>query len=325
MTHLFRDPQGPCLAPRGSIVCVGAFDGLHLGHRALLSECVARARTAGLEAVALSFEPLPREFFGGEQPPARLQLPRARFEGLAALGCDRVGLLRFNRALASMSAEDFVRDVLVGRLQAREVWVGPDFRFGRGRAGDVALLRRMGNALGFAAHSLDIVTCVDGERVSSSRIRDALAAGALELAGSLLGRPYAISGRVVRGKQLGRQLGYPTANQRFGRCLPALWGVYAVRVHGLGDAPRAGVASLGRRPVVQGREPLLETHIFDFSGDLYGRRLCIEFVAKLRDELNFPDLPALVAQMDRDAARAREILAHPPAAPVSRPASWSPA
>ncbi|MCG6118472.1 MAG: bifunctional riboflavin kinase/FAD synthetase [Aquimonas sp.] len=325
MTRLFRDPQGPCLAPRGSIVCVGAFDGLHLGHRALLSEGVARARAAGLEAVALSFEPLPREFFGGAQPPARLQLPRARFEGLAALGCDLVGLLRFNRRLASMSAEDFVREVLVGRLNAREVWVGPDFCFGRGRAGDVALLRRMGSELGFVTHSLDIVTCVDGERVSSSRIRDALSAGALELAGSLLGRPYSVSARVVRGRQLGRQLGYPTANQRFGHCVPALWGVYAVRVRGIGEAVLAGVANLGRRPVVQGREPLLETHIFDFSGDLYGRRLSIEFVAKLRDELSFPDLPALVAQMDRDAARAREILAHPPAAPVSRPASWSPA
>lgn len=325
MTRLFRDPLGPCIAPRGSIVCVGAFDGLHLGHRALLGEVVARARASGLDAVALSFEPLPREHFARANPPARLQLPRSRFEGLAALGCDAVGLLRFNAALASMSAEDFVREVLVKRLNAREVWVGPDFRFGRGRAGDVELLKRMGAELGFVAHSLDIVTCVDGERVSSSRIRDALSAGALELASSLLGRPYTISGRVVRGQQLGRTLGYPTANQRFGRCLPALWGVYAVRAHGIADAPMAGVASLGTRPVVQGREPLLETHIFDFSGDLYGRRLSIEFVAKLRDELNFPDLPALIVQMDRDAARAREILSSVPAAAIGRPASWSPA
>jgi riboflavin kinase / FMN adenylyltransferase len=316
MTRLFRDPHGPCLAPRGSIVCVGAFDGLHLGHRALLGEVVGRAREANLDAVALSFEPLPREHFARANPPARLQLPRARYEGLAAQGCDWVGLLRFNARLASMSAEDFVREVLLQRLNAREVWVGPDFRFGRGRAGDVALLKKMGSELGFVAHSLDIVTCVDGERVSSSRIRDALAAGALELAADLLGRPYSISGRVVRGKQLGRTLGYPTANQRFGRCVPALWGVYAVRTHGIGDAPLPGVASLGTRPVVQGKEPLLETHIFDFSGDLYGRRLRIEFVAKLRDELNFPDLPALIAQMDRDAARAREILSAPSPAAV---------
>jgi len=325
MTQLFRDPLGPCLAPRGSIVCVGAFDGLHLGHRALLSEVVARARASRLEAVALSFEPLPREHFARANPPARLQLPRARFEALAKSGCDLVGLLRFNAALAAMPAQQFVREVLLARLNAREVWVGPDFQFGRGRSGDVALLRRMGAELGFAAHSLDIVTCIDGERVSSSRIRDALGAGALELASSLLGRPYAISGRVVRGKQLGRTLGYPTANQRFGRCVPALWGVYAVRVHGIGDRPMAGVASLGTRPVVQGREPLLETHIFDFSGDLYGRRLCIEFVAKLRDELNFPDLAALTVQMDRDAARAREILATSPLNTPSGAACWSPA
>ncbi|WP_395794339.1 bifunctional riboflavin kinase/FAD synthetase [Aquimonas sp.] len=325
MNRLFRDPLGPCLAPRGSIVCIGAFDGLHLGHRALLSEVVARAHAARLDAIALSFEPLPREHFSRAIPPARLQLPRARFEGLAAQGCDSVGLLRFNAALASMAAEDFVREVLVKRLNAREVWVGPDFRFGRGRGGDVDLLKRMGAELGFVAHSLDIVTCVDGERVSSSRIRDALGAGALELASSLLGRPYAISGRVVRGKQLGRTLGYPTANQRFGRCLPALWGVYAVRAHGIGDQPLAGVASLGTRPVVQGKEPLLETHMFDFSGDLYGRRLSIEFVAKLRDELNFPDLAALIVQMDRDAARAREILSTSPAAPGSAASSWSPA
>ena len=151
---------------------------------------------------------------------------------------------------------------------------------------------------------------MDGERVSSSRIRDALAAGALELAASLLGRSYRIEGRVVRGQQLGRKLGYPTANQRFQGCVPALWGIYAVRVHGIAATPLGGVASLGTRPVVKGVEPLLETHVFDFDGDLYGRRLSVEFVAKLRDEMNFPDLDALVAQIDRDAARAREILSH---------------
>lgn len=310
MTRLFRDPLGSCLTPHGSVVCIGAFDGLHRGHAALLRETIQRARSRDLSAVALSFEPLPREFFSTGKRPPRLQLPRSRFQGLADVGCDVVGLLRFNQTLASMSAERFVREVLVKRLAAREVWVGPDFRFGQGRVGDVNLLRQLGNECGFVAHSLETVSCVDGERVSSSRIRDALAAGALELAASLLGRSYRIEGRVVRGQQLGRKLGYPTANQRFQGCVPALWGIYAVRVHGIAATPLSGVASLGTRPVVNGVEPLLETHVFDFDGDLYGRRLSVEFVAKLRDEMNFPDLDALVAQIDRDAARAREILSH---------------
>jgi riboflavin kinase/FMN adenylyltransferase len=310
MTRLFRDPLGGCLTPHGSVVCIGAFDGLHRGHAALLHETLQRARTRELASVALSFEPLPREYFSAGKRPPRLQLPRSRFEGFAAAGCDVVGLLRFNHALASMSAESFVSEVLVKRLAAREVWVGPDFRFGKARTGDVNLLRQLGNQSGFVAHSMETVSCVDGERVSSSRIRDALAAGALELAASLLGRDYCLEGRVVRGQQLGRKLGYPTANQRFQGCEPALWGIYAVRVYGIAEQPMTGVASLGTRPVVNGVEPLLETHVFDFDGDLYGRRLRVEFVAKLRDEMNFPDLDALVAQIDRDAARAREILSH---------------
>ena len=310
MSRLFRDPLGNCLTPHGSVVCIGAFDGMHRGHAALLQEASRRAKARGLAMVALSFEPLPREFFGAAQRPPRLQLPRSRFESLSAAGCDVVGLLRFNRALSQMGAEQFVRDVLVGRLAAREVWVGADFRFGKGRLGDLNLLRQLGAESGFSAHSLETVSCVDGERVSSSRIRDALAAGALELAASLLGRSYRIEGRVVRGQQLGRKLGYPTANQRFQGCVPALWGIYAVRVHGIAPTPLGGVASLGTRPVVNGVEPLLETHVFDFDGDLYGRRLSVEFVAKLRDEMNFPDLDALVAQIDRDAARAREVLSH---------------
>ena len=308
MNRLFRDVDGGSLCPRGSVVCIGAFDGLHLGHRALVGHAVARAQALGLPAVALSFEPLPREFFAKDAKPPRLMLARAKLEGLYALGCDSVGLLRFNATLASMDAEDFVREVLVGRLAAREVWVGPGFRFGKGRAGDIGLLQAMGTAHSFVAHSIDPVHCGDGERVSSTRIRTALITGDFDTATKLLGRPYAIGGHVVHGKQLGRTLGYPTANLRYGGKTPALRGIYATWVHGVADHPLPSVSSFGTRPTVDGIEPLLEAHLFDFDGDLYGRRIEVEFVARLRDEEKFPDLPSLVAQMRHDDAQAREIL-----------------
>jgi riboflavin kinase/FMN adenylyltransferase len=312
MSRLFRDIHGAPRAPQGSVVCIGAFDGLHLGHQALVRHAVARARGLGLPAIALTFEPLPREFFGRTSPPARLQPTRARIEGLWALGVDQVGLLRFGDRLSAMSAEAFVDDVLHRLLSAREVWVGPEFRFGRARGGDPALLRSMGTHLGFAAGSIEPVV-VDGERVSSTRVRAALAAGDFASAARLLGRPYAIAGRVVRGRQLGRTLGYPTANLRLPRGTAPLAGIFATRVHGLGVAPLPSVSSLGTRPTVGGIEPLLETHIFDFDADIYTRRIDIEFVAKLRDELKFDGLDALVAQMDRDAGQARDILDLPPA------------
>jgi riboflavin kinase/FMN adenylyltransferase len=314
MTQLFRDVAGkPLCRPQDSVVCIGAFDGLHRGHQALVGRAVARARELGLPAVALSFEPLPREFFAPGTPPARLSLPRAKFEGLRDLGADLVGLLRFDATLASMEAERFIREVLVDRLSAREVWAGPDFRFGKGRRGDFAMLEAEGPALGFTARTIEPVL-VDGERVSSSRVRLQLAAGDLDGAARSLGRRYALSGHVVYGKQLGRKLGYPTANLRFAGKRPALGGIFACWVHGVGPAPRAGVASLGTRPTVFGTEPLLEAHLFDFDGDLYGRRIEVEFVAKLRDEEKFDDLPALVRQMDADAQQARKRLRQDPGA-----------
>ncbi|WP_213434235.1 MULTISPECIES: bifunctional riboflavin kinase/FAD synthetase [Lysobacteraceae] len=311
MSRLFRDVEGGPLCPQGSVVCIGAFDGLHLGHRALVRRAVERARAIGVPAVALSFEPLPREFFQPADPPPRLTLPRAKFEGLRDAGVDVVGLLRFNARLASMDAERFVREVLVQRLGAREIWIGPDFRFGKGRTGDLALLQRLGAELGFIADTIPQVM-VDGERVSSTRIRGALQTGDFDTAARFLGRRYAIAGRVVRGKQLGRTLGYPTANLRYGGKRPPLQGIYAVRVHGDGLNAHASVASFGTRPTVEGIEPLLEAHLFDFDGDLYGRRIAVEFVAHLRDELTFADLPSLVVQMDRDAAQARDVLSHSP-------------
>lgn len=295
------------MCPQGSVVCIGAFDGLHRGHQALVDHALARARVLDLPAVVLSFEPLPREHFMRASPPARLLLPRMKFERLAAMGVAVVGLLRFNAAMTAMTPEAFIERVLMERVQAREVWVGPGFRFGHGRRGDLAVLQRYGATHGFVADEIAMVP-FDGERASSSRVREALAAGDLDTAHAQLGRRYAIAGKVVRGKQLGRTLGYPTANLRLAGKRPALSGIYATWVHGVGAMPMASVSSLGTRPTVNGVEPLLEAHLFDFDGDLYGQRIEVEFVAKLRDEEKFNDLPALVQQMHRDAEQARRIL-----------------
>jgi riboflavin kinase/FMN adenylyltransferase len=191
-------------------------------------------------------------------------------------------------------------------LGAREIWIGPDFRFGHRRGGDLALLQRMGQEFGFSADQIEPVQ-LQGERVSSTRIREVLRSGDFTDASRLLGRAYSIGGRVVRGKQLGRTLGFPTANLRFPK-VPALSGIYATWVHGVGGRPHASVSSFGTRPTVDGIEPLLEAHLFDFDGDLYGRHIEVEFVAKLRDELKFPDLPSLTEQMQRDAETARRLL-----------------
>lgn len=325
MSLLFRDVAGPCLAPGGSVLCVGAFDGVHLGHRALLARVRERAKARDLTPLAISFEPIPREFFARGAPVPRLASAREKIEQLGAAGMARLLLLRFDAALAAMSAEAFIEDVLVGRANAREIRVGADFRFGHARRGDVAMLRAFGERHGFAVEVMPDVA-VDGERVSSSAIRTHLASGDFDAAARLLGRRFAIGGHVVRGAQLGRKLGWPTANLRLGRRTAPVGGIFAVRVRvrEAGAFPQSripnpesrlhleawpGVASLGVRPTVHGTEPLLEAHLFDFDGDLYGRRIEVEFVQKLRDEEKFDDLDAMVRQIDRDAEQARAILA----------------
>jgi riboflavin kinase/FMN adenylyltransferase len=308
MTKFYRDVAGPCEAPDGSVVTVGAFDGLHRGHRALLTRVRERADALGLAAVAVSFEPLPRAYFSPEPLP-RLASVREKLAGLRTAGMDVVLLLRFNQALTAMPAEDFVRRVLAARLAAREVWVGGDFRFGHKRGGDFALLEQMGPELGFVARAMPVQR-VAGAQASSSAVREALAASDFERAETLLGRPFAIEGRVVAGEKLGRTLGYPTANVSLGRRVVPIHGIFAVRVD-LADGREnlPGVASLGVRPTVNRlAQPLLEVHLFDFDGDLYGRRIRVRFVDKLREETHFDDLDALVAQMDRDAAQARDAL-----------------
>jgi len=313
MMKLSRDVAGPCLAPGGSVVAVGAFDGLHRGHQALLSEVRQRAQALGCTPVVVSFEPLPRAYFSKEPVP-RLSSVREKLLGFSAAGMGRTLLLRFNQALTAMSPEDFVQRVLIERLRAREVWVGADFRFGHKRAGDVALLERMGRQHGFSARTMPAVL-LEGERVSASRVRALLAAGNFGAVTPLLGRPFVIEGKVEYGNQLGRDLGYPTANIHLRDRVTPVHGIFAVRVGlGEGECSWPGVASLGTRPTVnEVAEPLLEVHLFDFEGDLYGQRMAVEFVAKLREEMKFDGLDALKQQMRHDERSAREILGMNPA------------
>lgn len=308
MFRLFRDSLGACLAPQGSVVCIGAFDGVHCGHRALLGRVRERADALGVQAIAVSFEPIPREFFARSMPVPRLDNVRGKIEQIRAAGIDALLLMRFNAALAAMPAEEFVEQILINRLEAREVWVGADFRFGHARRGDVALLQEMGDAHGFRAEVFAEFSLGD-VRVRSSAIRELLAAGEFAMAARRLGRAFRIGGHVVHGRQLGRKLGYPTANIRLGRRTSPINGIFAVHVHGVSSEAMPGVASLGVRPTVNGVEPLLEAHLFDFDGDLYGRRIDVEFVAKLRDEEKFSTLEAMVEQIHLDAAEARRLLA----------------
>jgi riboflavin kinase/FMN adenylyltransferase len=306
--RLSRDIDGPTLAVAGSVVAVGAFDGLHRGHQALLAEVRERAKVLQAQPAVISFEPLPRAFFSREPLP-RLSNMREKLRGFAAAGMEHALILRFNQALTAMSAEDFVRRVLVKRLAARELWVGADFRFGHKRAGDVGLLERMGAELGFVTRIMPAVL-LDGARVSATRVRELLAAGEFAAAEPLLGRPFVIEGKVEYGHQLGRTLGFPTANIHLQQRVSPVQGVFAVRV-GLGESECSwpGVASLGVRPTVnEVSEPLLEVHLFDFDGSLYGQRMAVEFVAKLRDEQKFDGLDALMTQMHQDARAARQIL-----------------
>jgi len=307
MLRIYRDIEGPCLAPDGSVLAIGAFDGLHRGHAALLAKVREHATKRGVLAAAVSFEPLPRSYFS-PVPLKRLSSLHEKLCGFADAGIEALLLLRFNAPLVAMHAEDFVRDVLVARMGASEIWVGADFRFGHNRVGDVALLEAMQGEGGYEVRVLDAVTNGDGERVSASRVRGALASGDFAHAAELLGRRFTIGGHVVRGQRMGHQLGYPTANIRLGTRVSPVSGIFAARVR-VGDTWWPGVASLGVRPTIAGGgEPLLEAHLFGFDGDLYGQRIEVEFVAKLRDEEKFADLDTLRAQMDRDAAAARKTL-----------------
>lgn len=285
---------------------IGNFDGVHRGHQAMLTRVREAADDLGLAAAVLTFDPHPREYFARSAAPPRLSTLRGKLEAFAAFGIDRVHIARFDRTLAELDANAFVERVLVERLNVRWILVGDDFRFGRGRAGNLALLRA--NARSFSVEAMPTVL-VDGERVSSSAVREAIASGDLERARRLLGRPYAIGGRVVHGRKLGRTLGFPTANIAL-RGTTALAGIYAVQVRGLGATPRAGVASVGVRPTVtSGGKRLLEVYVFDFDEAIYGRRVLVEFLHKIREEERYSDLDTLSRQIRADVEHARRYFA----------------
>jgi riboflavin kinase/FMN adenylyltransferase len=305
--EFIRGLQNIRAAQSGIVATIGGFDGVHRGHQALLAQLTAQAHELQLPSAVISFEPTPREYFLGKAAPARLQRLREKFEALNAHGVERFVCLRFDEHLRSLSATEFAEQILRDALGVRWLVVGHDFQFGRGREGCVASLKELGQRFGFGVDEF-APHLVGEERVSSTLVRDALATGQLTRAAQLLGRPYSICGRVVRGKQLGRKLGFPTANLRLQRRVIPLQGIFAVRASGAGLNAAPAVASLGTRPVVNGIEPLLEVNVFDFDGDLYGKQLHVEFVEYLREERWFPSLDALVEQMQQDAAQARRIL-----------------
>jgi riboflavin kinase/FMN adenylyltransferase len=292
---------------RGCVATIGNYDGVHLGHQHMIAVVRSRAAELGVPATVITFEPTPREFFEGEAAPSRLTRLREKLEALALYGIERVVVLRFDRRMQSMSAADFVDRLLVQGLGIRHIVVGHDFHFARRREGTVATLREAGDRHGFGVEEAGQYL-LDGERVSSSLVREALNRGDLARATNLLGRPYRIAGRVRRGRRLGRTLGFATANLALHRKVVPLWGIFAVRVSGAGLVDYPAVASLGTRPTVNGTDPLLEVHLFDFDRDLYGRYLDVDFVERLRDEQKFPSIEALVEQMHRDAAAARAAL-----------------
>jgi riboflavin kinase / FMN adenylyltransferase len=303
------------LPPAGLVVgrqalTVGTYDGLHLGHQALLARLHAQAQGLGLPTLMVTFEPMPREFLSPQNPPARLTSLRERWRCLEQLPLDQLCVLRFGAATRSLTADQFAV-LLAERLRPALVVVGHDFRFGRGGEGTAEKLQAAGQRLGFEVDIVEPVTLA-GERLSSSAIREALAACDLTRAERLLGRPYTMTGRVVRGEQLGRKLGFPTANVRFPHRRLPVAGIFAVRVRVRGGPATAltGVASIGTRPTVGGTEPWLEVHVFDFVGDLYGREIAVECVQFLRAELKFESLDAMVAQIHEDAAQARQLLIH---------------
>jgi riboflavin kinase/FMN adenylyltransferase len=301
--------HGTSAAPLPPVaLTVGNFDGIHRGHQAMLQRLLAGARTRGLQTCVLTFEPHPREFFAAQAAPTRLTSLREKLELLAAHGVARTHVQRFDRAFASLAPEAFADQILAKRLKAQWLLIGEDFRFGAKRAGDVPLLKELGRRHGYQVEILPVVARA-GARVSSSAVRAALAAGDLARAEELLGRPYSISGRVVHGRKLGRELGFATANVQLKHNRPPLSGIYAVRVHGVGPSSRPAVASLGVRPTItaSGRA-VLEVHLFDFSADLYGAHMRVEFLHKIRDEEKYSDLAALKAQIERDCEAARALL-----------------
>ncbi len=292
----------------GTVATIGNFDGVHLGHRHVIEALASKGKRLGLPVTVVLFEPQPLEYFLGDKAPARLTRLREKLARLKELPVDWVMPLKFDRSLASLSALEFINQVLLDKLGVKHLVVGDDFRFGRGREGDFHLLQQVGARNGFDVVSTPTFE-LNGIRVSSTAIRRALEQGDLRLAETLLGRPYSFCGRVVSGAQRGRDLGFPTANINLSRKKSPISGVFAVTVSGVNDKPWPGVANVGIRPTVEGNQKvLLEVHLFDFDGDIYGRMVEVFFHHKIREEMRFPSLEALRKQIENDVAKARNLL-----------------
>ena len=290
---------------RGCVATIGNFDGVHLGHQAVLGQLAEKAADLNLPSVVITFEPYPQEFFAHGAVPPRLTRFREKIQALRRYSVDSVLCVPFNRALSETSAQDFVRRILVEGLGVRYLVVGDDFRFGHLRQGDFAMLKAAGAQHGFQVVNRHTFS-IDGARVSSTRIREALTRGDLNAAGKLLGRPYRMCGRVARGDQRGRTIGFPTANIYLHRKASPVQGVFAVEVFGLDAEPLPGAANVGTRPTVDGTRALLEVHLFDFAQDIYGRYVQVDFLHKLRDEQKFASLDDLKRQIAMDERQARE-------------------
>ncbi len=294
---------------RACALTIGNFDGVHLGHQAILKMLVEKARELDVDACMMSFEPLPQEYFTPEKAPARLTRLREKWCALEATGIDQFLCIKFDHRLAELSAEAFIEHILLDRLHVKFLVVGDDFRFGKGRVGDFNLLKTYGDQYSFEvvdSHS----HCLDGERISSTAIRRALTHAELEHANKMLGRPYSICGRVSHGDKRGRTIGFPTVNIKLHRHATPLSGVYAVQLRGIGEEPVKGVANIGKRPTVDGHNLQLEVHLFDFDQNIYGQQVCVEFKHKLRDEKRFESFEALKHQIVRDSEQAKLFFAN---------------
>jgi len=307
---VIRDTMPVSAIPRGAVVALGNFDGVHLGHRAVIGACLDMARQRGRPSLAVTFEPHPRSYFSPDAPQFRLTDETGKLRLLAGTGLSGAAILTFDAARAGTTAEDFIRDELIGRLGVSGIAVGYDFHFGKGRGGSPSLLAKLAPALGI---EVDVQPHVDigAQPISSSAIRAALTDGRISDATAMLGAPWFITGEVIHGEKRGRDLGYPTANIRLDPNCSLRHGIYAVRVD-VGGKLIDGVASFGRRPTFDNGAPLLEVFLFDFSGDLYGRTLDVAFIAFIRDEVKFEGIEALIRQMDDDSARAKTALAAAP-------------
>lgn len=300
-TQLIRGLSHISTLFRGCVATIGNFDGVHLGHQALLSKVVKTAKSLGLPSLVITFEPQPLEYLIPQKSVPRLTRLREKFYLLSKADIDNVLIIRFDEDFARLTADEFIQSLLIDKLKVKHLIVGDDFRFGRGRQGDIALLKKEGLTVETQAEVI-----MDSARVSSTRVRLALLAGNHELANHLLGRSYFMMGRVVHGDKLGRKLGYPTANIHLHRKVSPVMGIYVVKVHGLMKKPLPGVANIGIRPTIGGTRSLLEVHLFNFNQAIYGKYVSVEFCHKLRDEERYDSLDALKAQIDIDAEQARE-------------------